>query len=47
MTETMANTVMAESRTALTLNEEGHTFRDLNKNGLLDPYEDSRLPIDA
>ena len=31
---------------AATLTENGHTFRDLNKNGRLDPYEDSRLPID-
>lgn len=29
----------------LTLN--GYTFRDLNKNGKLDVYEDSRQPIDA
>lgn len=27
--------------------ENGHVFRDLNKNGKLDPYEDSRLPIEA
>ena len=26
--------------------ENGHTFRDLNKNGKLDPYEDGRLPIE-
>jgi beta-glucosidase len=26
--------------------ENGYTFRDLNKNGKLDPYEDSRLDID-
>jgi beta-glucosidase len=26
--------------------ENGHTFRDLNKNGKLDPYEDSRLPTE-
>lgn len=26
--------------------EKGFTFRDLNKNGKLDPYEDSRLPTD-
>jgi beta-glucosidase len=31
---------------APTLTENGHTFRDLNKNGRLDPYEDSRLPIE-
>jgi beta-glucosidase len=28
------------------LTENGYTFRDLNKNGKLDPYEDSRLDID-
>ncbi|MGE5223780.1 MAG: glycoside hydrolase family 3 protein, partial [Omnitrophica WOR_2 bacterium] len=27
--------------------EDGFTFRDLNKNGRLDPYEDSRLPVEA
>jgi beta-glucosidase len=27
------------------LTEDGFTFRDLNKNGRLDPYEDSRRPI--
>jgi beta-glucosidase len=26
---------------------DGHTFRDLNKNGTLDVYEDSRQPIEA
>ena len=26
--------------------EDGFAFRDLNKNGRLDPYEDSRRPID-
>jgi len=29
-----------------TLTEDGFTFRDLNKNGKLDPYEDSRLPVE-
>jgi len=28
------------------LTESGVTFRDLNKNGQLDPYEDPRLPIE-
>jgi beta-glucosidase len=28
------------------LTADGHTFRDLNKNGRLDPYEDPRRPID-
>lgn len=26
--------------------DNGFAFRDLNKNGRLDPYEDPRLPID-
>jgi beta-glucosidase len=30
---------------ALHLTQNGLTFRDLNKNGRLDPYEDPRLPI--
>ncbi|MFK7980636.1 MAG: glycoside hydrolase family 3 N-terminal domain-containing protein, partial [Saprospiraceae bacterium] len=29
------------------LKEEGLAFKDLNKNGTLDPYEDWRLPIDT
>ncbi len=28
------------------LAEDGYIFRDLNKNGRLDPYEDGRLPIE-
>ncbi|MGZ4397209.1 MAG: glycoside hydrolase family 3 N-terminal domain-containing protein [Gaiellaceae bacterium] len=28
------------------LSQDGHRFRDLNKNGRLDPYEDSRLPVE-
>ena len=31
---------------ALTLTQDGVTFRDLNKNGRMDPYEDPRLPIE-
>ena len=31
---------------APTLKFDEFPFRDLNKNGRLDPYEDSRLPID-
>ena len=31
---------------APTLTENGHEFRDLNKNGRLDPYEDTRLPVE-
>ena len=33
-------------QTAPQLTESGITFRDLNKNGKLDPYEDPRRPID-
>lgn len=29
------------------LTENGHTFRDLNANGKLDVYEDSRAPVEA
>lgn len=32
---------------ALILTVNGFSYRDLNKNGQLDPYEDTRLPIDA
>ena len=28
------------------LSENGFMFRDLNKNGRLDPYEDPRRPIE-
>ena len=28
------------------LNDQGYAFRDLNKNGKLDPYEDKRVDID-
>jgi beta-glucosidase len=28
------------------LTQDGITFRDLNKNGRLDPYEDPRLPLE-
>jgi beta-glucosidase len=34
------------SRKAPVLNQNGLKFRDLNKNGVLDPYEDWRLPVD-
>ncbi len=33
-------------KTAPTLTQDGITFRDLNKNGKLDPYEDPRRPIE-
>ncbi len=32
---------------APSLQLDGHTFRDLNKNGELDPYEDGRVAIEA
>ncbi|HEX2991193.1 MAG TPA: hypothetical protein VHO49_10975, partial [Anaerolineales bacterium] len=31
---------------APTLTQDGITFRDLNKNGKLDPYEDPRRPLE-
>ncbi len=34
-----------EGRKAQVITTAGLTFRDLNKNGVLDPYEDWRLPI--
>ena len=34
-------------RSALLLTVDGLTFKDLNKNGKLDPYEDWRLPAEA
>src|SRR5215213_6731195 len=37
---------MASMQSAARLTEGEFTFRDLNKNGRLDPYEDSRRPID-
>src|SRR5215211_2038812 len=37
---------MAGMQTAPRLTEGELTFRDLNKNGKLDPYEDPRRPID-
>ena len=33
-----------ESRSAPILSERGVQYRDLNRNGRLDPYEDRRLP---
>ena len=37
---------LAGSRPARLLTEQGHRYRDLNGNGWLDPYEDSRVPIE-
>ena len=37
---------MIEARVAPILKVAGLTFKDLDKNGVLDPYEDWRLPID-
>ena len=42
---------MSETRSGLgaeapALSKDGMTFRDLNKNGRLDPYEDARRPIE-
>jgi beta-glucosidase len=35
-----------EARVKDTLTVRGRTFKDLNANGVLDPYEDWRLPVD-
>lgn len=32
-------------RLATIINDDGSSYRDLNHNGVMDPYEDSRLPI--
>src|SRR6185503_850667 len=37
---------MASMQNTARLTEDEFSFRDLNKNGKLDPYEDSRRPID-
>src|SRR5687768_2880979 len=37
---------MVGMQSAPRLTASGITFRDLNKNGKLDPYEDSRRPLD-
>ncbi len=42
---TVPDEVKANSSHIITV--EGYTFRDLNKNGKLDVYEDSRQPVDA
>ena len=34
------------ARTAPPLKQDGLTFKDLNRNGVLDPYEDWRLPVE-
>src|SRR5689334_10902152 len=36
----------ADMRTAPLVTDGDFTFRDLNKNGRLDPYEDTRRPIE-
>src|SRR6185369_5712473 len=36
--------IEARAATILTIN--GLKFKDLNKNGVLDPYEDWRLPVE-
>lgn len=35
-----------ESRKAAVVTKDGLRFRDLNRNGILDPYEDWRLPVE-
>ena len=38
--------VMAKNKDKHVFVEDDFEFRDLNKNGRLDPYEDNRLPIE-
>ena len=40
------NNLALLGKEAPTLTQDGPTFRDLNKNGKLDPYEDPRRPIE-
>ncbi len=40
------NNLSLLGKEAPTLTQDGITFRDLNKNGMLDPYEDPRRPIE-
>jgi len=35
-----------EARVAAVLKIDGLSFKDLNRNGALDPYEDWRLPVE-
>ena len=42
--DTVNSSLKKESKVLMTL--DGHTFRDLNKNGKLDVYEDSRKPME-
>src|SRR5215216_1579278 len=38
---------LMQEQSSLLKTEHGFTFRDLNKNGKMDIYEDSRQPIEA
>ena len=40
-----APSVPLAARATPLLHVDGLTFKDLNKNGALDPYEDWRLPV--
>jgi beta-glucosidase len=42
----LRNSRKITARIAPLLKIEGLTFKDLNRNGVLDPYEDWRLPAD-
>ena len=37
----------AEGTGVSIIEEDGYAFKDLNKNGVLDPYEDWRLPVEV
>jgi beta-glucosidase len=41
-----AQEVQVEARSTPILQYQGKKFKDLNRNGKLDPYEDWRLPVD-
>ena len=43
----MTNTTLLSHQSTLTASENGYAYRDLNKNGRLDVYEDARQPVDA
>jgi beta-glucosidase len=42
-----SNTMALQGEQAPALTVDGYTFRDLNKNGMLDPYEDARMTVES
>lgn len=47
MSETQAVNAVTLQHSTLLKNDAGYPYRDLNKNGKLDPYEDPRQPIEV